>query len=345
MTTSMYPGAPPMIASKHRIPGLGRGRRPVLLAAALCALPALAAAAPQDGLEVEVEGARRVPCPDQEVVESRDMAAADLCFTAPATATLELRLESATPETLRSVVMTRYSAVGTGTSRSILAKNDSTTWTGELPLARVPRRLAPTPDAPLVKPTGTLASLFANAGATGPFATGHHLIDLEAGAALHRVVIGITITSSGKTDPLMQWTVADGRARLVLGGCWKHSLDPILELALTDCEEPQYAVKVATVDPQGKLSLEQYVKNSRRAYKKIWARVSQHGEPGPPEVIVLELEQMIAADHRTIQKHFIAVEDRFLIVTFYGPGGKKKRLRKRVGPRSDWLLIGGDSPR
>ncbi len=95
-------------------------------------------------------------------------------------------------------------------------------------------------------------------------------------------MLGITITAAGKTAPLTQWLVADGRARLALPGCWKRTLDPVVKLVLTDCEKPQFQVKVATVNPQGKLSLEQYVSNSRRAYQNIWSSVSQDSDPGPP---------------------------------------------------------------
>ncbi len=320
--------------------GRGLSWRPWLLAAVLC-LPQ-AAAAQDSGVEVDVTGAERVPCKDREVGEGRSLAEAEVCFRARATADLELRLESERPELLRSVVVSRQSSGGTSAmTRVQKPTHDSTTWTGALPLPRAALGSQPTPDAPLASQRG---SFFRSSGPPdGPLAPGRHLIDLQLGAGddLHAVVLGITITSAGRQGKLVQWPVADGRARLVLGGCWRRSLDSVVELVLTDCDDPGYQVKAVAVDPQGRLSLAQYVANSTRAYRQIWFDVTEQTDAGPPAVITLELEQLLAGKGHAIHKHFVDLEDRFLIVTFYGPSGKQKRLRRRVGPRSQWLLVGG----
>lgn len=317
----------------------------LLLLAAACLPQTSLAEDPQGGLTVDVINARQVPCPDQIEVAGRAMAEADYCFTAEATAHLELRLESETPELLRSIAMARQSAAGgAGSTSSMMAEYDRTTWSGKIPLPRAALDSAPTPDAPLIdtRPHSAQSILRGGGGASsGPLATGHHLIDLKVGPEgdLHKVLLGITITAAGKPDPIHQWPVAGDRARLLLDGCWKRSLDPVVELVLTDCEDPRYQVKVATANPEGKLSLGQYVKNARSAYEKIWSHVSRQTDAGPPEVITLELDQKLAGESHAIRKYFIVVDDRFLVVTFYGPEGEQKRLRSRAGSPSDWLMI------
>ncbi len=327
---------------RYQRPSDGRSRGWLWWLLVVVVLSPAAAQDPGVGLEVDVVGAERVPCRDREVVEGRSLTEADLCFKARATADLELRLESERPELLRSVVMNRQSSGGTtAMSRVQKPAHDSTTWTGSLPLPRAVLAPTPTPDAPLFRQRG---SLFEGSGPPdGPLAPGRHLIELVVGSGedLHTVVLGLTIRSAGRAGKLVQWPVADGRARLVLSGCWQRSLDPVVELVLTDCDDPDVQVKAAAVDPKGRLSLAQYVANSTRAYRQIWHGVSQETDAGPPEVISLELEQMIAGRGHAIQKHFVDLDDRFLIVTFYGPAGKQKRLRRRVGPRSQWLLVGG----
>ena len=47
--------------------------------------------------------------------------------------------------------------------------------------------------------------------------------------------------------------------------------------------------------------------------------------------------------HEPYNEAWIALEDRFMIVTFYGPPDKAKRLRSRIGARSEWLMIGDGS--
>lgn len=153
------------------------------------------------------------------------------------------------------------------------------------------------------------------------------------------MLLGVTITSSGKSDSPRRWPVAGGRAQLVFPGCFERATDPVVELALTACDDPQYQVKAATVDPRARATLAQMVENSLRAYEKIWSGVSRRDEPGPPQAIVLELEQVLGGQQRALQKHFVALEDRFLVVTFYAPKGEQERLRSRFGPRSDWLLL------
>ncbi|MDA8020607.1 MAG: hypothetical protein MPN21_24480 [Thermoanaerobaculia bacterium] len=311
--------------------------RTILIGLLLLGCTTLAAVA-QDGLEVSISGADFIDCTGTGFDSEEPLP--DLCFGAAATSELRIDIESADPSVLARIsLQVRGDKHSSSVFHTFSEPGEETTWSNALPLPRAESGAEPSPDAPLATPKKNPFDLTARRPSTGAYRPGNYVIEVEAGPqeSPRKALIGLVISGSSS---LSQWAVADGRARILLSGCWRRELDPVLELVLTHCDDPQYQVKAATVTPHEGMTLDSYVNNSLQAYAKIWRMRSRRTDMGPPKIIELDLDQILASKVNGLWKHFIDFEEVFLIITFYGPQQDEPgALRARFGDRDDWLLI------
>ncbi|MCB1032685.1 MAG: hypothetical protein KDD47_02495 [Acidobacteria bacterium] len=335
-----------MRARLHRFPVAGINLLSSSILALLFLLPAGAASAQGStvtvrGFTVEVTSSRALDC-----AAFRDLAPGvtfDLCYSVPASAQPELVLTHGEREVFTKVVVTTTALddekVKT-TTRAFHTEPEET-FRHQLSLPSAPRaKPGPSPDAPLIK-GGTRESFFDKLRTGGFSRPGLYRVEVEVGfdRSTESLLLGVEVKAAGGESEVQEWTLDDGKIRVLTPGCFERQADPVLHLVLTGCEGSPYQVKAVTARRAEGLTLAAYVDNSLAAYRKIWRLESRAEGTDQPAYIKLELLQTLAGKQDFLLKYFVDLGGEILVVTFYGPVDEKETLRRRFGDLREWLRL------
>ena len=294
------------------------------------------------GLRVQVTETRELDCGKFLRRAKQGEESLDLCFSAAPSAAPELVVETEATELLHSVsveIIALGESKHTSTSKSV-QKEPRRVFRQRLSLPGVPRGgPGPSPDAPLLE--GKRCSLFDPVRERGFSKPGFYRVTatLGAGETSDEVTLGVEVRSKGGGSDTRQWILAGGAVRLLTPGCARRQPDPVVELFLEDCEDPRYRIKAVTAKRAEGVTLASYVDSSLAAYQRIWHLESRAEGDGEPSFVKLELQQILAGEHSFLLKYFVDLGEDVMVVTFYGPPGEERTLRRRYGDLKGWLLL------
>ena len=296
-----------------------------------------------DGVGVEILGAQASSCKTFEPFE--DEAALDGCFLGPANVPPELLLTSEDASLLASVTLEilRLGDPSHKSSSRDFKGEGRTEYRKLLPLPGIPSGKMASPDAPLVQGGDSpFESLLNKSGSTRSVRPGRYRLEVVAGEGGGAVTIrlGLEVKAPAGAEELSRWPVAGGDAHILVSGCVEHHPDPVVELSLTDCDDPRFRIKAVAPERREGLSLTDYVDNSLLFYDNIWRLKDRRDHlQEEPRFIQLELIQQLAGERHYLVKVFVELGNRVLVATFYAPPDEKRELRRRYGELDRWLTL------